>query len=90
MEIAHPEGKEKGPLVALILALIVLGLGSLYLTWRSIAQQRKIIEDHMIMTGNSILRGVDNNIVRIARTLRMGTQSPSLFQAMSAELFTEL
>lgn len=90
MEVAHPGGKEKGPLVALVLALIVLGLGSLYLTWRSIAQQRKIVEDHMVMTGNSILRGVDNNILRIARTLRMGPQSAPLFQAMSEELFTEL
>ena len=47
MEV-HSIGKEKGPLVALVLALIVLGLGSLYLTWRSIAHQRKIVEDHMI------------------------------------------
>jgi len=90
MEVAHAGGKEKGPLVALVLALIVLGLGSLYLTWRSIAQQRKIVEDHMVMTGNSILRGVDNNILRIARTLRMGPQSAPLFQAMTEELFTEL
>ena len=90
MEVVHPEGKEKGPLVALVLALIVLGVGSLYLTWRSIAQQRKIVEDHMVMTGNSILRGVDNNILRIARNLRMAPQSPELFQAMSEELFVEL
>jgi two-component system sensor histidine kinase HydH len=90
MEVVHPEEREKGPLVALVLALIVLGLGSLYLTWQSIAQQRKIVEDHMIMTGNSILRGVDNNIFRIARTLRMGGQSSPLFRTMTEELFTEL
>ncbi|MGE4195025.1 MAG: nitrogen regulation protein NR(II) [Pseudodesulfovibrio sp.] len=90
MDVVHPEGREKGPLVALVLALIVLGLGSLYLTWQSIAQQRKIVEDHMIMTGNSILRGVDNNIFRIARTLRMGNQSAPLFRTMTEELFTEL
>lgn len=90
MDVVHPEGREKGPLVALVLALIVLGLGSLYLTWQSIAQQRKIVQDHMIMTGNSILRGVDNNIFRIARTLRMGNQSASLFRTMTEELFTEL
>ncbi|EGB14878.1 integral membrane sensor signal transduction histidine kinase [Pseudodesulfovibrio mercurii] len=90
MEVVHPEGREKGPLVALVLALIVLGLGSLYLTWQSIAQQRKIVEDHMVMTGNSILRGVDNNIFRIARTLRMGGQSSALFRTMTEELFTEL
>jgi two-component system sensor histidine kinase HydH len=90
MEVVHPEGREKGPLVALVLALIVLGLGSLYLTWQSIAQQRRIVEDHMVMTGNSILRGVDNNIFRIARTLRMGNQSSTLFRTMTEELFTEL
>lgn len=90
MEIAHRNSSEKGPLVALVLALIVLGLGSLYLTWQSIAQQRRIVQDHMVMTGNSILRGVDNNILRIGRSLRMGPQSAQVFRAMAEELFTEL
>ncbi|MBG0789427.1 MAG: ATPase [Desulfovibrionaceae bacterium] len=90
MEVVHRQGNEKGPLVALVLALIVLGLGSLYLTWQSIAQQRKIVEDHMVMTGNSILRGVDNNIIRLGRSLRMGPQSSHVFRAMAEELFTEL
>lgn len=88
MEVHSP--KEKGPLVALVLALIVLGLGSLYLTWRSIAHQRKIVEDHMIMTGSSILRGVDNNVLRIMRSLRMNPQAATLFPVMTEDLFTEL
>lgn len=90
MEVVRRDGNEKGPLVALVLALIVLGLGSLYLTWQSIAQQRKIVQDHMVMTGNSILRGVDNNIVRIGRSLRMSAQSPQVFRTMAEELFKEL
>lgn len=89
MEV-HSVKKEKGPLVALVLALIVLGLGSLYLTWRSIAHQREIVEDHMIMTGSSILRGVDNNLQRIVRSFRMNPQAAKLFPAMAKELFTEL
>lgn len=89
MEV-HSPGKEKGPLVALVLALIVLGLGSLYLTWRSIAHQRQIVEDHMMMTGSSILRGVDNNILRIMRSLRMNPKAAPLFPVMAEELFTEL
>lgn len=89
MEV-HSVKKEKGPLVALVLALIVLGLGSLYLTWRSIAHQREIVEDHMVMTGSSILRGVDNNLQRIARSFRMNPQASHLFPAMAKELFTEL
>ncbi|MGL1861240.1 MAG: ATP-binding protein [Pseudodesulfovibrio sp.] len=89
MEV-HARRKEKTPLVALVLALIVLGLGSLYLTWRSIAHQRGIVEDHMVMTGNSILRGVDNNLSRIMRSLRMNPQAAPLFPAMAEELFTEL
>ncbi|QGY40094.1 ATPase [Pseudodesulfovibrio cashew] len=89
MEV-HYSGREKGPLVALVLALIVLGLGSLYLTWRSIAHQREIVQDHMIMTGASILRGVDNNIMRIVRSLRMNPQATPLFPAMAEDLFTEL
>ncbi len=89
MEV-HSLGKEKGPLVALVLALIVLGLGSLYLTWRSIAHQREIVEDHMIMTGSSILRGVENNLSRFRRSLRMNPQAAPIFPAMAEELFTEL
>ena len=89
MEV-HAFGKEKGPLVALVLALIVLGLGSLYLTWRSIAHQREIVEDHMIMTGSSILRGVENNLTRFRRSVRMNPQAAPLFPAMAEELFTEL
>ncbi|MEF2232239.1 MAG: ATP-binding protein [Pseudodesulfovibrio sp.] len=89
MEV-HSFGKEKGPLVALVLALIVLGLGSLYLTWRSIAHQREIVEDHMIMTGSSILRGVENNLSRFKRSVRMSPQAAPLFPAMAEELFAEL
>lgn len=89
MEV-HSGGKEKAPLVALVLALIVLGLGSLYLTWRSIAHQREIVDDHMVMTGASILRGVDNNLQRIMRSLRMNPKATPLFPSMAEELFVEL
>lgn len=89
MEV-HSSEKEKAPLVAMVLALIVLGLGSLYLTWRSIAHQREIVEDHMVMTGASILRGVDNNLQRIQRSLRMNSQAAPLFPTMAEELFVEL
>ncbi len=91
MEVhSQSHGKEKAPLVAMVLALIVLGLGSLYLTWRSIANQRQIVEDHMVMTGASILRGVDNNLQRIMRSLRMNPQAAPLFPSMAEELFVEL
>ncbi|MUM76525.1 ATPase [Pseudodesulfovibrio sp. F-1] len=89
MEI-NSTGKEKGPLVALVLALIVLGLGSLYLTWRSIAHQREIVEGHIIMTGGSILRGVDNNLSRIVRSLRTNPQVAPIFPSMAEDLFSEL
>lgn len=89
MEV-HSSGKEKGPLVALVLALIVLGAGSLYMTWRSIAHQRELVEDHMVMTGSSIVRGVDNNLQRIIRSLRMNPTAAPLFPTMAEELFTEL
>jgi len=89
MEV-HYSGKEKGPLVAMVLALIVLGLGSLYLTWRSIAHQRELVEDNMVMTGSSIVRGVDNNLQRILRSLRMNPTAVPLFPTMAEELFIEL
>lgn len=89
MEV-HSIGKEKGPLVALVLALIVLGLGSLYLTWRSIAHQREIVEGHIVMTGGSILRGVDNNLSRIVRSMRVNPLISPIFPSMAEDLFQEL
>ncbi|WP_243544110.1 two-component system sensor histidine kinase NtrB [Pseudodesulfovibrio tunisiensis] len=89
MEI-HARGREKGPLVALVLALIVLGLGSLYLTWRSIAQQRQVVEDHLVMTGSSILRGVENNLLRLVRSIRLNPSAAPMFSTLATDLFTEL
>lgn len=89
MEIRSKDS-EHGPVVALVLALIVLGLGSVFLTWRSIDRQKELVREHMILSGGSILRGVEANLMRIMRGLRGNPDSTTIFPAVSGELFGEL
>ncbi|GAB7022093.1 two-component system sensor histidine kinase NtrB [Salidesulfovibrio brasiliensis] len=89
MEIRSKDS-EHGPVVALVLALIVLGLGSVFLTWRSIDRQKELVREHMILSGGSILRGVEANLMRIMRGLRGNPDSATIFPAVSGELFGEL
>jgi two-component system sensor histidine kinase HydH len=83
-------GSEHGPVVALVLALIVLGLGSVFLTWRSIDRQKELVREHMILSGGSILRGVEANLMRIMRGMRGNPEVTSLFPTVAADLFSEL
>lgn len=77
MEIRQPN-REKGPVVAAVLALIILGLGSLFLTWQSIERQRRIVDEHMVLSGRAILAGVEANLTRAMRGMR---QNPGMIGA---------
>lgn len=81
---------ERGPIIAAVLALIVLGLGSLFLTWQSIKHQRAVVEEHMVLSGRVIVRGVEANLVRIMRSLRNNPALSQLFPSLAQELFQEI
>ena len=89
MEI-HWRHREKGPVVAAVIALVVLGLGSIFLTWQSIKRQRAVVENHMVLSSQVIIRGVEANLMRIMRSLRGNPSMMSMFPELSHELFTEL
>lgn len=89
MEV-HSRGNEQGPVVALVLALIVLGLGSLFLTWKSIARQRALVENNLFLSGGSIVRGVESNLMRIVRSMRGNRSVFPMFPALARDLFQEL
>lgn len=89
MEIrAHQ--REKGPIIAAVIALIVLGLGSIFLTWQSIKHQRAVVENHMVLSSRVIIRGVEANLMRILRSLRNNPKMQQIFPGVVAELFQEL
>jgi len=89
MEIKTKQS-ERGPIIAAVLALIVLGLGSLFLTWQSIKHQRAVVEEHMVLSGRVIVRGVEANLVRIMRSLRNNPALSQLFPSLAQELFQEI
>ncbi|MGE4552898.1 MAG: nitrogen regulation protein NR(II) [Desulfovibrionaceae bacterium] len=82
--------REKGPIVAAVIALIVLGLGSIFLTWQSIKRQRAVVENHMVLSSRVIIRGVEANLMRILRSTRSNPAMQQVFPGLVAELFQEL
>lgn len=79
-----------GPVLAAVFALIVLGVGSLYLTWQSIQHQRTVVEDHMALTGSVIARGVEANLVRLMRSMRGNPAISQMFPSLTQEFFQEI
>ncbi|ACV69673.1 two-component system sensor histidine kinase NtrB [Desulfohalobium retbaense] len=54
-----------------IVVLIVLGLSLSILTWQNLRQQRQAIDRHVALAARSIARGVQANLFRGMRTMRM-------------------
>ena len=81
--------KGNEPLVAAVVAIIVLGVGSLLLTWKSIERQRSIAEDHMVLSGKAIVRGVEANLMRLMRSLR-AMPDPAQRMAVTKDYFGEI
>ena len=88
MEIRR-SNKERGPVVAAVLALILLGLGSLFLTWQSIERQRNILDEHMVLSGRAILAGAEGNLSRAMRGLRQNPNMASAARALIKEMLQE-
>ncbi len=81
---------KSGPVLAAVFALIVLGIGSLFLTWQSIKYQHRVVEDHMVLSGDVIVRGVEANLMRYMRSLRNNPAMSQMFPALAQEFFQEI
>ncbi len=78
--------KDTWPLLAGILALIILGAGSVALTWRSIRHQEEGVEEHLLLAGNMALRGVEIDLLHgLRRFQRPGGES--ILLGLASELF---
>ncbi|HAS88887.1 MAG TPA: PAS domain-containing sensor histidine kinase [Desulfovibrio sp.] len=84
----------KLPLALALLALILLGAGSLYLTWHNLRQMHQTVFEHMLLSARSIARGLDIQLVEGARRMRpQGMHNRRMPQELlpdARELFKEM
>ena len=69
--------KDKGPVVAAVVMLLVLGAGSIFLTWQNIRRQRELVDQHLLLSAGAVLHGVEANLMRVMHSLG---RSPNLAQ----------
>lgn len=82
--------RDKGPILAAVLALLALGLGSMFLTWQNIRRQRDLVDQHMQLAGGAVVHGVEANLMRVMHTLRRSPDAAAKFFPSIHELFKEM
>ncbi|GAB6126088.1 two-component system sensor histidine kinase NtrB [Humidesulfovibrio idahonensis] len=82
--------QDKGPVLAAVAALLVLGLGSMFLTWQNIRRQRDLVDQHMELAGAAVVHGVEANLMRVMHSLRRSPDAASRFFPSIRELFKEM
>ncbi|MBI5520551.1 MAG: ATPase [Desulfovibrio sp.] len=82
--------RDKGPVLAAVAALLVLGVGSMFLTWQNIRRQRDLVDQHMQLAGNAVVHGVEANLMRVMHSLRRSPDATARFFPSVRELFKEM
>jgi len=82
--------RDKGPILAAVVALLALGLGSMFLTWQNIRRQRDLVDQHMQLAGGAVVHGVEANLMRVMHTLRRSPDAATKFFPSIHELFKEM
>ncbi len=60
----RPHTKDKAPVLAAVVALLILGVGSVFLTWQNIRRQRELVDQHLLLSAGAVIHGVDANLMR--------------------------
>jgi len=82
--------KDKGPVLAAVVALLILGAGSVFLTWQNIRRQRELVDQHLLLSAGAVLHGVEANLMRVMHSLdRTPDLSHRLFPTIK-EIFQEI
>jgi len=82
--------KDKGPLLAAVVALLILGAGSIFLTWQNIRRQRELVDQHLLLSAGAVLHGVEANLMRIMHSMaRSPDMGNHLFPTIK-EFFQEI
>lgn len=82
--------RDKGPILAAVIALLALGLGSMFLTWQNISRQRDLVDQHMQLAGGAVVQGVEANLMRVMHSLRRSPDAANKFFPTIHELFKEM
>jgi two-component system sensor histidine kinase HydH len=82
--------RDKGPILAAVVALLVLGLGSIFLTWQNIRRQRDLVDQHLELAGGAVVHGVEANLMRVMHSLRRSPDAAQRFFPSIRELFQEM
>ncbi len=84
----------KLPLVLALLALILLGSGSLYLTWQNLQKMQNTVFEHMLLSARSIASGLDIQLVNGMRRMQRKGMPPGdardKFLPVARDLFREI
>jgi len=82
--------RDKGPILAAVVALLALGLGSIFLTWQNIRRQRDLVDQHLELAGGAVVHGVEANLMRVMHSLRRSPDAAQRFFPSIRELFQEM
>lgn len=82
--------RDKGPIILAVIALLAVGLGSMFLTLQSIRRQRDLVDQHMQLAGGAVVHGVEANLMRVMSSLRRSPDAASRFFPTIHELFREM
>jgi two-component system sensor histidine kinase HydH len=82
--------RDKGPILAAVVALLALGLGSMFLTWQNISRQRDLVDQHMQLAGGAVVHGVEANLMRVLHSLQRSPDAATKFFPSIHELFKEM
>jgi two-component system, NtrC family, sensor histidine kinase HydH len=82
--------RDKGPVLMAVMALLALGLGSMFLTWQNIRRQRDLVDQHMELAGAVVVHGVEANLMRVMHSLRRSPDAASRFFPSIRGLFKEM
>ncbi len=82
--------RDKGPILAAVVALLALGLGSMFLTWQNIRLQRDLVDQHMQLAGGAVVHGVEANLMRVVHSLRRMPDAATKFFPSIHEVLKEM
>jgi len=82
--------RDKGPVLAAVAALLVLGLGSMFLTWQNIRSQRDLVDQYMELAGGAVVHGVEANLMRVMHALKRSPDAATRFFPSIRGLFKEM
>lgn len=85
----RPNSKDKAPVLAAVVALLILGVGSVFLTWQNIRRQRELVDQHLLLSAGAVIHGVDANLMRAMHSVARSGDMNSRLVPTIRDVFQE-